>query len=191
MSRRTDSYERFVNTAAELFYTQGITATGVDQIVARSGLSKPTLYGHFHSKDGLVAAVLARRHQDRVASLDAWVRSRTADPQERLLAVFDWLAEWHTTGGVRGCAFINAAAELVDHTHPAREVIRRQKRWMRDYIADLAAEAGLPDSQRVGVDLMMLVEGANVRMLVDGDLTAAADARRAAEVLLEAGRKRR
>ncbi len=190
MALRTDSYDRFVETAAGLFYSQGITATGVDQIVAQSGLSKPTLYGQFHSKDRLVAAVLARRHEERVESLDAWIRGRAGNPIERLLAVFDWLEEWHKGGGNRGCAFINAAAELIDPAHPAREEIRAHKHWMRDYVAGLAAEAGLSEPQRLGADLMLLVEGANARMLVDGDLTAAADARRVATLLVAAQGKR-
>lgn len=154
--------------------------------MACAGVSKPTLYAHFHSKDDLVAAVLDRRHQQRAESLDAWIRDHADNPRGRLLAVFDWLAEWHATEGTRGCAFINAIAELVDPAHPAREVACRQKRWMRDYLTDLAAEAGISDPARAGADLLLLLDGANARMLVDGDASAASQARRMAETLLDA-----
>ncbi len=178
---------RLLDTATELFYTEGIAATGVDKVVARAGVSKPTLYAHFRSKEALVAAVLERRHGERVATLDAWVRAHADSPRERLLAVFDWLASWHASvGGERGCAFVNAAAEVAGTGHPAREVARRHKRWMRDYLAGLASEAGLPDPKRLGCDLMLLVDGANARVTVDGDLAAAADARRLAAVILDA-----
>ena len=186
MASAGDTHARLLDAAAELFYSDGITATGVDKVVARSGVSKPTLYAHFGSKDELVAAVLERRHAERVATLDAWVRARSDSPRGRLLAVFDWLGKWHRSEGQRGCAFVNAAAEVANPANPAREVARRQKRWMREYLAGLAAEAGLPEPARLGADLMLLVDGANARVLVDGDLDAAGAARRLAELLIGA-----
>lgn len=188
-SRTTEA--RLLDAASELFFEEGFGPTAVDRIVERSGVSKPTLYAHFTSKDALLAAALERRHAQRVNTLDAWVRAASADPTEQLLSVFDWLAEWHGTGEPRGCAFVNAAAELADPAHPAREVARRQKRWMRDYLADLATAAGLSRPARLGADLMLLVDGANARVLVEGDLAAARDARRVAAVLIEESRGRK
>ncbi|MHB8264010.1 MAG: TetR/AcrR family transcriptional regulator [Acidimicrobiales bacterium] len=177
---------RLLDAATDLFYSEGITATGIDRIVAQSGVSKPTLYAHFHSKDELLAAVLEQRHSERVAALEKWMRDHSGSPRERLLAVFDWLASWHAGDGRRGCAFVNAAAEVTGAAHPARDVAQRHKRWMREYLADLATQAGLFDPERMGSDLMLLVDGANARMLVDGDRTAAADAKRLATVLIDA-----
>ncbi len=178
--------ERLLDTATELFYTQGIAATGVDKVVECAGVSKPTLYAHFHSKDGLVAAVLERRHIRRAATLDSWVRSHGDSPRERILAVFDWLAIWHSSEeGERGCAFVNAAAEVSGPDHPAREVARRHKHWMREYLADLAREAGYPNPDRLGSDLMLLMDGANARVTVEGDLAAANDAKRLAALIID------
>ncbi|MDA8283371.1 MAG: TetR/AcrR family transcriptional regulator [Actinomycetota bacterium] len=192
MSSSEVTHARLLDTATELFYAEGIAATGVDKVVARAGVSKPTLYAHFRSKDELVAAVLERRHCERVAGLDAWVRAHADSPRERLLAVFDWLADWHASGeGERGCAFVNAAAEVAGPGHPAREVARRHKRWMREYLAGLASEAGLSDPTRLGSDLMLLVDGANARVTVDGDLAAAADARRLAALIIDACQEQR
>ncbi|MHB8189623.1 MAG: TetR/AcrR family transcriptional regulator [Ferrimicrobium sp.] len=189
MSSSTTAHDRLLDAATELFYSEGITATGVDKIAAFSGVSKQTLYAHFHSKDQLVAAVLERRRSERVVSLDAWVSSHASTPLDRLLAVFDWLGEWHSTEGRRGCAFVNAAAELPDPTHPAREVASRRKREMRYYLAKLADEAGLREPERVGSDLMLLLDGANARMVVENDRGAAKDARRLASVLIDAQEK--
>lgn len=188
-SRNTEA--RLLDAASELFYEEGFGPTAVDKIVERSGVSKPTLYVHFPSKDALLVATLERRHAERVSTLDAWARAASSDPAEQLLAVFDWLAEWHETEGPRGCAFVNTVAELADPAHPAREVARRQKRWMADYLAGLATAAGLSGPARLGGDLMLLVDGANARVLVDGDLAAARAARRVAAVLIEESRGRR
>ncbi|MHB1738486.1 MAG: TetR/AcrR family transcriptional regulator [Actinomycetes bacterium] len=186
-----DTKARLLDAASELFYEEGFAPTAVDKIVERSGVSKPTLYVHFPSKDALLVAALERRHAERVNTLGAWVRAASSDPAEQLLAVFDWLAHWHETQGARGCAFVNASAELADPAHPAREVARRQKRWMRDYLAGLASEAGLSAPERLGSDLMLLVDGANARVLVEGEVAAAHDARRVAAVLIEESRGRK
>jgi AcrR family transcriptional regulator len=181
-----------LETATELFYERGIGATGVDAVVAASGVSKPTLYAQFGSKSELVAAVLERRHVRRVASLQAALAARAEDPRGRLLAVFDWLADWYVTEGSRGCAFLNAAAELPDPADPGREVARRQKRWTRDYLAGLARQAGLADPERLGSQLLLLMDGASSRIAVEGApgaveevaRQAAGDAKAAAALLL-------
>jgi AcrR family transcriptional regulator len=180
----TSARERLLDTAAKLFYDQGIAATGIDRIVAESGVSKPTLYAQFGSKSALVAAVLQRRHDHRLTALDQHVRASSTDPRERLLAVFDWLADWHKGPGRRGCAFLNAAVELTDSDDPGREVILRQKRWMQDYLVELTGQAGAADPDRLGAELMLLVEGANARVLVEGGPGAARAARRVAALLV-------
>ena len=53
---RAEAADRILNSADELFYERGIASVGVDAIVARSGVSKATLYRHFSSKEELLAA---------------------------------------------------------------------------------------------------------------------------------------
>src|SRR5512146_803779 len=50
--------DRIRKTARELFYREGIRAVGVDEIVARAGVTKPSLYRTYRSKDELTVAVL-------------------------------------------------------------------------------------------------------------------------------------
>lgn len=184
----TAARERLLDAAATLFYGEGITATGVDRIVAEAGLSKPTLYAHFSSKAALVSAVLAERHRQQRASLQAHLTESDPTSVGRLLGVFDWLGAWHATEGARGCVFLNAAAEVTDQTDSAWTVIVHHKRWLRDQLVALSTEAGLANPADVGEELLLLVEGANARMLVEGDLEAAARAHRAAEAVVGAAR---
>lgn len=177
--------DRLLHTAAELFYRDGITATGVDRIVERSGASKPALYSHFRSKSGLVAAVLEQRHERRVAELQSRLAKAGTDPSVQLDAVFAWLKGLHARTR-RGCAFLNAAAEITDPEDPARVVIREQKRWLRGLLTDLVARIGVAEPDRVGAELMLLIDGANSKLLVDGDVAAAALARSAAMALVRA-----
>ncbi|MBO0892161.1 MAG: TetR/AcrR family transcriptional regulator, partial [Acidothermales bacterium] len=119
-SKQPSARERLLATATTLFYERGITATGVDTVVAESGVSKPTLYAHFRTKEQLVAAVLADRDARRRTEIPAWVDAHARAPRAKVLAVFDWLEAFYADGGARGCAFVNAAAEIPDPDSPAR-----------------------------------------------------------------------
>src|SRR5690606_3325541 len=101
-----------------LFYERGITAVGVDLIAEQSGVTKRTLYNRFGSKDVLVAAYLLDREQRWRHLVDAAVAEPGLSALDRVTAPFDALKEWMTQSP-RGCAFINALAELPDPAHPA------------------------------------------------------------------------
>ncbi|MGW0039929.1 TetR/AcrR family transcriptional regulator [Gordonia sp. NPDC003376] len=182
--KHSASGERILATAREIFYAEGIGAVGVDRLVAEAGVTKPTLYAQFGSKANLVAEVLDRRRLDRQEALVAFLETIDGEPIDRLLSVFDWLAEGHGRSGFRGCPFTNAAVELPDPLHPARQVISSYKAWLRASLSELAAEAGLENPNQWGSDLQLLIDGANARVVVDDDRTAIHDAGRVAASLL-------
>ncbi|MEJ5945549.1 TetR/AcrR family transcriptional regulator [Pseudokineococcus basanitobsidens] len=186
----TTTRERLLRAGADLFFTRGITATGVDAVVRASGVSKPTLYAHFPSKRDLVAGVLEARWHDRRAELEAWLRSRPAG--DGPVALLDWLAGWYAADERRGCAFLNAAAELVaPEDETARAVVRAEKRWVREVATRLAEQAGLADPAVVGSQVALLVDGVAGRVLVEGPgaaVDALEDARAAASLVVAAAR---
>ena len=53
--------ERILETASELFYRQGVTATGLDQVIIASRTGKGQLYHYFADKRELVHAVIDRQ----------------------------------------------------------------------------------------------------------------------------------
>ncbi|MFC4011243.1 TetR/AcrR family transcriptional regulator [Nonomuraea purpurea] len=175
---------RLLEVATDVFYAEGIRATGVDTLVERAGVSKPTLYAQFGSKENLVAAVLDRRRAARQAALTAYLADRGAGGGPAVLAVFDWLAQGHGREGFRGCAFTNAAVELPDPGHPARAVISAYKSWLRRTFTTLAEQAGVAAPDVVGDALLLLVDGANARVVVDDDRTAMLRAKAAAARLI-------
>src|SRR4029453_18756744 len=82
--------DMLIETANDLFYQHGFHAVGLDQILARGGVTKTTFYNHFESKDDLAIAVLQER--DRVET-DEWLGVMRAmgkgDPKGEILALFD------------------------------------------------------------------------------------------------------
>lgn len=154
--------ERLLAAAAELFYEQGIAATGVDAVLARAGVSPSTLYAHFPGKDALVAAYLEERHQAWAQTWDEVLAGLT-DPVERLLSVFDAVVRYRAREGTRrGCAFLAAATEL-PAGHPGQRWLEADSRLLADRLRELAVAAGLEDAEEVAAGLLLLYDGALAR----------------------------
>lgn len=153
--------EDLLRAAAARFYRDGITATGVDTLAADAGTAKMTLYTNFGSKDELVVAYLRERDRRFQGELDAELAARS-DPRERALAIVDLYGRHLDDEGFRGCAFVNAAAELPDG-HPGREVVAAHKQRVLDRWRTLAAEFGAPDPDRLARECHYLLEGAFVQ----------------------------
>ncbi len=81
--------EKILATASELFYSQGIRATGVDAISKTVNTTKMSLYKYFRSKETLVLVFLRKRDDDFRTWFVAQVNAKAVDPKDKLLAIFD------------------------------------------------------------------------------------------------------
>ena len=184
MSRET-TRERLVLAAADLFYETGIHQTGVDQVIERAGLSKPTLYQHFRSKNDLVVAVLEHWAEHRQELLGEIVADESRPARDRLIAIFRFFEEWFRQSDFRGCGLVNAATEIPSRDDPGREVASRHKAWMTRSLERLARQADLREPKALAQSLVLLIEGATVTAYVQSSPGAGRVARRAAERLIE------
>jgi AcrR family transcriptional regulator len=198
-----EAREALLDAAEALFYERGIQAVGMDQVRLASGLPLKRIYRLFPTKEDLVVAVLRRRDRRWRGSLSARV-DPVHDPRERVLTVFDWLADWFTEPGFRGCAWINAFGELGSSSEAVLAEVRSHKQAFRGQIAGwvgaaaggpgagapaagLRGDAGRADAAGpagVAESVFLLAEGAMVTAGVTGDPAAARHARTAAAALL-------
>jgi AcrR family transcriptional regulator len=179
---------RLLVAADELFSSNGIAGTPVDEAVRRAGVATMTLYHHFDGKDALVAAYLRDRHERWMQRWESHIE-RAPDPVARLLAIFDALEDWAAEGGaVRGCAFVDAAAELSDRAHPAWREIDAHKRDLRDRLVALAESDGRADAGGVADELLLIYEGTLSALLIGHVEHPVARARAMAEALLRVSR---
>ncbi|MCR9111232.1 TetR/AcrR family transcriptional regulator [Marivita sp. XM-24bin2] len=190
MSTRRD---HLVETALKLFYTNGFNATGIDKVLAESGVAKMTLYKHFRSKDELILAALQSRDERFRNWLMTEMDKAATEPTGQLLAMFDALETWFEGKafkglGFCGCAFVNAAGEFSDHSHPAHRVAAEHKTRIVEYLTKLCAEAGVSDPSEVAEKLALLKEGAIVTAHVRGMPEAAKLAKEMARHLLAESR---
>ena len=178
---KLDTRRRILDTAAELFYREGVRSVGVDRIAAESDVAKMTLYSHFKSKDELVVAWLSRRDEEWMSWLKGAVERRDGTG---LLAVFDAMREWFEKPDFRGCAFINAHAELGWSNPAAAEIVASHKQALTEYLARLARSEGAAEPEALARELLLLVEGAIVTASIQRDPRVADDARGAAAKLI-------
>ena len=172
---------RILNAAAELFYYEGINATGVGRIASKAAVSKRTLYQHFPSKTALVEEYLRQLRQAAGAATAAPATS----PREQLLALFD-IAD----GGdvrMRGCPFHNAAVEAAAVMPGVEHIVHLHKRHYVDGLTELAREAGASDPDMLGNQIALLYEGASAMSTSLNDPAPWAHARAIAEALIDQG----
>lgn len=89
----SDVARHIARVAAKLFATQGYDATSVRTIVEAAGVTKPTLYYHYGSKEGLAHALLIVP----MSSLNQDLRTifeTTTDPVEMLVRTFEAHFAW-------------------------------------------------------------------------------------------------
>ena len=141
MADRITARERLLKAASELFYNEGIVATGIDAITARAGVAKMSLYNNFSSKADLVQAYVESRHKEWQGIYRARLRTAVT-PRDRILAVFDSYldhAAFDYQKGFRGCGLYNAAAEL-PMGDPGRTAVATQKEEAERFIRDALEE---------------------------------------------------
>jgi AcrR family transcriptional regulator len=152
--------DRIRETARELFYREGIRAVGVDEIVSRAGVTKPSLYRSFASKDELAAAYLRDYDVEFWERFEHTIAAHPGDPRAQLHAVFERLARRAVEPDYRGCGLTNAAVEYPEPNHPARLVAQADKRALRQRLTEMAAAMGAASPAVLGDALLLLMEGA-------------------------------
>ncbi|MFD9857821.1 MULTISPECIES: TetR/AcrR family transcriptional regulator [Streptomyces] len=179
-----------MNTAYELFSQRGIRDVGVEEIMARSGVAKATLYRHFPSKDALVLAFLARREQRwTLGMVEAGARDRGRTPEERLLALFDVFDEWFHRDDFDGCSFVNVLLEM-RWGHPLGRASIQYLENIRAIVRSMAEEAGLRDTDSFARSWHILMKG-SIISAAEGDADAARRAQAMARTLIEQHRRPR
>jgi AcrR family transcriptional regulator len=183
-AEKLSARERLLAAAEELFYLEGINTVGIDRVIEHAGVAKASLYNTFGSKDELIRAYLAARHEGRKERMARHLEGY-ATPRDKILGVFDYQQKMIGQADFRGCAFIRASAELSTDSK-LRAVCDESRDWMHGLLRDLATEAGAADPSTLARQLVILYEGAAVAWNPDQLGGASKMAREAAICLLAA-----
>ncbi|HEY4091692.1 MAG TPA: TetR/AcrR family transcriptional regulator [Luteibacter sp.] len=161
--------ERILETANRLFYSEGLRATGIDRIIAESGVAKMSFYRHFPAKRDLIVAYLELRRKEWMGWFRSEVESRLAKRGAGLEVIADVLESWFAQTDFRGCTFMNSVAEGAHGEPQIAQVVTEHKAELGMYIQELAGRFGLTQPKRVNEAVMIVIEGSVIRAQMTGD----------------------
>ena len=183
---RPNKRDELVQKALKIFYRNGFHATGMDMLVAETGISKTSMYKHFRTKEELILAALRLRDE----LFRNWLIRRMEEigktPKEQMVAMFDALGEWFSEPEYRGCMFIKASAEYQEAKHPIHAQAATHKKLLFGHVLKLAEKADVNDPDTLARQLLLLKEGAIVTAHLGHSDNPAEDAKFAARILIEA-----
>lgn len=163
---QTETRERIVRTAMDLFVAQGYERTGLAQIAKAAGVLPGSLYHFFPSKEDLLRATLETRLKLLWPEVLEPIWSRLDDPLEKVFALLDGYREMLTlTQFQHGCPIGNLALELTE-SHPKIRALLVQnfENWKQAVSECLRAAASrLPprvDPETLATFVLTTMEGA-------------------------------
>ena len=131
MSPRSDTRERLIGAAMELFVYQGYQATGLAQIARQAGALPGSLFHFFPTKEDLLLATLEKRKELLHPEVLAPIWERVSDPLERVFGVLDGYRRMLAmTEFKHGCPIGNLVLEVGEsHPHVRRLLAENFDGW--------------------------------------------------------------
>lgn len=171
-----------MDATSELFYREGLHAVTANRVAGHAGLTKPTIYNLFGSKDALVLETLQRRAAQIRSHIEQRAEARE-DPESRLNEVLNVHAEMLMSGGFHGCPLTIAAVQAPD-SRQARDLANAHKTWLQGLLARFARGAGLTSPDVLASSLVLILEGAAAMAAVQPAELVARHARAATRALI-------
>jgi len=177
--------DRINEAALELFYKRGVRAVGVEEIVTHAGVTKPSLYRAYASKDELIGAYVEQSGAAMLERFDAIVGKWPDNPRAALLAWFEALSDRAVLPAYRGCGVSNSVVEFPAMQHPARLAALDNKQALRKRLRELCRQMNARKPKALADSLMLIMEGAFITGQLFGEDGPAGAAARAAETLID------
>lgn len=136
---KRDTRNLIINTASKLFYQKGYNLTGINEIIAESGIAKATLYSHFKSKEDLCIAYLEAKDQELLTNIKAFCAEKPeGNPQ--LIAVLEFLLSFYEQAEFNGCWCIRTVAEIPKDRKRIKNKIKENKTVFLGFIQNLVKD---------------------------------------------------
>lgn len=143
---RTNTRERILEVAENLFAKQGFAATSVSEIAAEVGISSPGIYKHYANKLDIYEAVCAKLFAP-LAEVTSQLQP-TADFSETRKQIHEVMSALAANPNI---------ARLVQHATLARDetLDLLSERWYRKFFAFFSDSATNPDREWINIPAAM------------------------------------
>lgn len=159
--------ERILDVATKLFREHGIDGIGVADLMKSAGLTHGGFYGHFKSKEDLVAQACGRA----VARMrDNWIRTmdHSSAPLETLAN--EYLTAKHRDNAGRGCPIAALGSEIARQGSVARHAVTEELKPFINYLSEIVQGRSASLRRERAIALYASLVGAVVIARVVDDL---------------------
>ena len=177
-AKETSTRDKILEVGAQAIAEKSFNSCGLAEILQRAGVPKGSFYHYFGSKEDFGVALIEKASEEFVEFLRPIIGNRRKSPLQRLRAIFEMSREsCLANGAARQCLVPKLALETSQLSEPVHAAVKcAYDQWsaliarvIRE--AQAAAEVGRKhDPDRLANVLVMLWEGATIRMQIDRSL---------------------
>ena len=170
---RMDTREKLVRTAEKLMLRDGYSATRVDEVIRKAGLSKGSFYHFFESKEALGLAALEHYYSDRVGRLAAGSYATEADPLRRAQGFLKHASRVADDLWKTGCLLASLAADAAGSSRAISNALRKRTSDLRALVADVLSPFATPEITAADLadQFLVCIEGSIVLARIYDDPT--------------------
>lgn len=180
-SRKEQTHERIVETAARAIRRSGYDGTSVADIMQEAGLTHGGFYAHFPSRQAMLAEAADRAGAEALAASAKVVAAAPPDEALRSL-VCAYLSRAHVEQVAAGCPVAALGSEMPRQAPEVRRAATRRIKEMIDLVARQSPEWGQPGAHEHALAMVATMVGALM-------LARAVDDPKLSDALLDAARK--
>jgi TetR/AcrR family transcriptional repressor of nem operon len=176
--RDNDTRERILAAGATLCGQKGFNGCGLNEVLQLAGVPKGSFYHYFRSKEDFGVALIERARDAHLDELRPLLADRRMSPVARLRAIFAQAREeCEATGPTVECLIPKLALETASLSDPVHAAVKcAYQQWsaiMAQVIREGQAAGEISrkhDADRLANVLVMLWEGAAIRMQIDRNI---------------------
>jgi TetR/AcrR family transcriptional repressor of nem operon len=170
--------ERVIETAAQRFRERGFEGIGVADLMNEAGLTHGGFYGHFSSKEDLIAEASARAFS---RSLEVWSKLADGSPDDPLSAIAGvYLTARHRDNPGAGCILAALGPDVSRQGPTVRRAVTDNMRSALDLLANLVRGKSKAAKRQKAISAYATLVGAMV-------MARAVDDRALSQEILDAG----
>lgn len=183
--RTGSTRQHILDTARQVFASQGFGRTSLDHIAAEAGVSKMTIFYHFKNKEELVVAALDESHTECMTGVQDEAVNREQDTKKLVGAIFEVLEERLSRHELNDI-YMRAIAEFGKDDSQIGEAIHRHFQDIEQTLKLLVAESGSGDPDVVVPQLMLILMGLYATHLASMGTGSRVPARKMVESVMKA-----
>jgi TetR/AcrR family transcriptional repressor of lmrAB and yxaGH operons len=171
MVHRTDTRRRLLDTAAELFQTQGYHATGLSQLLSAGDAPKGSLYFHFPGGKEQLAAEAVTLSGVRTSEQLAALAAAAPDAPTAVELIVEALAEELSASGFRrGCPIATVGLDAADESEPIRTACADGYLSWQSAVTEYLAAQGIDNAAELATVIIASIEGGLLLAKIQHDL---------------------